>query len=256
LIPLSALYFDDKGNLNAERWPRYNEFSDEVKALCARLVKQGTLRPGKAPPGKPAFLATAVTPGGSRVLIEIEISGVTPDDKTPENSTTDFTVTETDTYAGLGIAKLTETIGTAANGGNRPGLVYVSSAGAPALPQAMTPAVKMYGDPATVDIPANSGGGTAFTLKTRSGGADAAQTTIEIRDVDVTNQTFTLVARWTKTSNAVAMKDLATSFGYVTEIKAPAGGYLAPAAGKIVLSGGADAVALDAVKASATVLTP
>jgi hypothetical protein len=50
------------------------------------------------------------------------------------------------------------------------------------------------------------------------------------------------------------MTGLAAVFAYSIAVTAPAGGFLAPVAGKSTLSGGSDAVAVDAVKSSATVL--
>ena len=69
---------------------------------------------------------------------------------------------------------------------------------------------------------------------------------------DVLGDNFTLIARWTKTSPAVAVSGLAAEIDYVAKVTPPTGGFRAPLEGKISLSGGADAVAVDAVKSSAT----
>jgi hypothetical protein len=249
MIPLSALYFDDKGKLKADHWPLYGANSAAVDTLLARQMKEGVLRAGTKPTAKPSFTATAVSPGAG-VGIDIEISNVAPDAGTPANSKADFKITEKETYTGIELAKLKDRVGTAANGGTTPGLVFVS-AGTPDMPTAGV--YPMAGNPATVKIPKNGGGGDAFELTSRGGGADAALTSVEIKDVNVPAAKFTLVATWTKSSAALAMTGLAAAFAYSLAITAPAGGLLAPVAGKISLSGGADAVSVNPIKSSVTV---
>jgi hypothetical protein len=260
LIPLNAIYFDTNGVIKADRWPLYVTYKTIIDPVLTELVSDGAIVAGPEPPRKPAFTATAVTPGATGIGVTIDISTVVPNTATPPASTADFTVTETDTYTAIKPADLVDTIGKAANGGAHPGLVFVSSAGAPTLPKANVPgtpyamAAAKANDPATVDIP-DSGGGTAFTLQTRAGGADAVLVTIDIKDVDSGKGVFTVVATWAKTQQAVAMSAVAAAFAYVLDIKPPASGFLAPAGGSIVLSGGSDAVAIDPVKASAVILT-
>jgi hypothetical protein len=268
-IPISAIYFDANGAAKADRWPLYNKVDSNnfpykkiIDPLLAELVFQGALIAGPEPPHKPAFTATAKTPGATGILVKIDISNVVADPgNNPPASTADFTVTETDTYTAVTADKLVEAIGNAPNGGQRPGLVFVSSGGAPGLPKpnvADTP-YKMTAananDPATVDIPPDSGAGTAFTLKSRGGGPDASLATIDIQNVDEGAKTFTLVATWTKTQKALAMSGLAAAFNYILDIHSPQGGFLVPAEGSFVLSGGSDAIAVNPVKASAIVFT-
>ncbi len=255
LIPLNAIYFDANGALKADRWPLYATYKTIVDPLLAELLTEGVLLAGPEPPGKPAFSATAKTPGATGILVEIGVANVAPNQGNPPASTADVTVTEKDTYSGIASNKLVETVGNAANGGKRPGLVFVSSGNPPDLPQAGTYAMAAAnpGDPATVDIPKNGGGGNAFTLKTRDRGADAPKVSIDIKDVDATQNTFSLVASWTKTQNALAMSGLAGAFGYVVDIKPPNGGFLTPAEGKTTLSGGSDAISVVSVKASAVI---
>jgi len=249
MIPLSALYFDSTGALKADRWPPYavvNGPDKLVDKFLKRLESEGALQPGKQPAAKPAFTATAVTAGN--VLVQIDIANVAPDAVVAANSKADFVVTETDTYTGLTLATLTGTVGAVANGGSRPGLVFVSSA-VGALPK--NGVYPLAGDPGTVDI-ADGAAGTSFTVTSRAGGADAALTSVEIKNA--ASGTFTLIATWTKTANAQAMTGLAAAFAYVLTITPPAGGFLAPAAGKIVLTGGSDGLVVSPVKASATVV--
>jgi hypothetical protein len=253
LIPLSAVYVDQSGTVKADRWPLYATYKTIVDPLIAVLQSNGVLAPGPEPPRKPAFLATAKTPGASGVAVEIKIGNVVPNTGNPPASIADFTITETDTYTGIPVDKLLEIIGNAANGGKRPGLVFVSSAPPTLLPGPGSFA--MAGDPGKVDIPKNGGGGNAFSLQTRDGGADALNVSIQIKDVDTTLNTYTLIAKWTKTQAAVAMSGLAATFAYVVDITAPGGGFLAPAEGTTALSGGSDAIAVNPVKASAVILS-
>lgn len=254
MIPLTSLYFDATGALKADRWPLYTTHQALVDPLLARFRAAGFLRAGPQPPGKPSFRAVAVTTGAAGILAEIEISNVAPNSAAPANSAADFRVTETETYANIEPVNLIGTIGATPNGGNRPGLVFVPSAPPVGLPRAGTYAMTAAapGDPANVDIPKHAGAGNAFALRTRAGGADAPATSVVIT-VDAPANKFTLVAKWTKAQN-VAMTGLAAAFAYVITVTPPEGGYLAPAAGKTVLSGGSDAVSVDPVKASAIVL--
>jgi hypothetical protein len=257
LLPLNAVYFDSTGTLKADRWPLYATHQAIVDPLLASLRNAGVLLPGPEPPHKPAFTATAKTPGASGVLITIDIANVAANAGTPPSSTADVTLKETDTYAALTPATLVQTIGSAANGGTRPGLVFVSSAGAPALPAAgvYAMAAAAPGGPATADIPNNGAAGTAFTLQTRDGGADAPAVSVQIKDVNAAQGTFTLVVSWSKTQAALAMSGLAAAFAYVIDVQPPPGGFVAPAEGKTTLSGGSDAIAVNAVKASAVIVS-
>jgi hypothetical protein len=267
-IPISAIYFDAHGVPQADRWPLYSNiglnslaYKKVIDPLLADLVSQGTLIAGPEPPLKPAFTATAKTSGATGILVTIAISNVAANSATPSASTGDFTVTETDTYATIGVDKLIETIGNAPNGGRRPGLIFVSSGGPPGLPKENVPGTPYKvtpantNDPATVDITPASGGGAAFTLKTRDGGPDAPLVTIDIKEVDASAKTFTLLATWAKTQKTLAMSGLTAAFSYVLDIQPPQGGFLVPAEGSFVLSGGSDAIAINPVKASAVVVT-
>lgn len=258
LIPLSALYVDQSGVVKADRWPGYNALNSGIIApLVAQLQSDGILVAGPAPQSKPAFSATAKTPGTTGVDVEITIANVAANAGNPPASTADVTVTETDTYSGVAVDKLVDTIGSSANGGKRPGLVFVSSALPTGLPAAGNYPMHAAnpGDPATADIPLNAGGGNAFTLKTRDGGGDAPNVAIQIKDLDAVHNTYTLLARWTKIQNALAMTGLAAAFAFVVDIKAPSGGFLAPAESTTQLGGGSDAIAIDAVKDSAVILS-
>jgi hypothetical protein len=252
MIPLSALYFDDKGVLKADRWPLYTANAASVDPFLKRLVKQGMLKAGATPAAKPAFSATSITTGATGLLTEIEISNVAPNAAVPADSKAKFKVTETHTHTNLKPADSKDVIGAAAGGGSRPGLVFVSSAGVPELPKAGN--YPLTGDPGTVAIPKAAGAGDAFTLQSRAGGPDASLTSVEVTDVNAAAGTFTLIVKWTKSANALKMTDLPATFAYVLTIAAPAGGFLAPVAGKSTLAAGSDAVSVKAVAPSATIL--
>ena len=164
-VPLNAVYFDDNGALKADRWPLYVTHKKIVDPLLDTLRDAGVLTAGPEPPHKPAFSATAKTPGATGVLITIVIANVNANAGNPPASTADVTVTETDTYTGLKPATLVATIGAAANGGTRPGLVFVNSVAAPVRPAAgaYPMAAAALGSPATADIPKDGAAGTAFT---------------------------------------------------------------------------------------------
>lgn len=256
MIPLSALYFDDSGVLKGDHWPLFATYQADVVPLLERLRKGGALQPGPKALAKPAFTATAIT-AGSLATIEIEIGNVVPDEATPADSTADISVTETDLYTGLDAATLKDQLGATAGAGKRPGLVFVSSAAAPTLPQdGVYPAVAAApGDPGTITVDDNDGAGDAFELETRGDGADAILTSVEIKNTDSVSGKFDLVATWTKTVAGVQVDGIGAAFADVISVTAPPGGFLAPSEGTVVLAGGADAIAVDPVKASATVLS-
>ena len=255
MIPLSAIYFDDNGALKADRWPLFATYQAHVVPLLERLRKEGVLRPGEQAVAKPAFTATAITPG-TVATVEIATANVVSDLATPANSTADFTVGETDLYVGLEPATLKATLGETAGTGKRHGLVFVSSAAAPAQPKngSYAAAAAAPGDPGTITVAKDGGAGDAFELETRDDGADAVLTSVDIKDSDAVAGKFTLVAKWSKPAPALAVSGLGAAFADVITVTAPPGGFLAPGAGKVALAGGADAIAVDPVKASATVL--
>jgi len=255
LIPLSAVSFDSSGKATLAAWPLYNTYKTALDLFLPRLLTAGVIQKGPVPPAKPALKATAVTPGASGVAVEMTFANVTPNVATPPASTANVTVKETDTYAGIALAKLVETIGNAANGGTRPGLVFVSGPAPTEMPQNgdYDLAIAAPGSAAKVDVTKTGGGGTAFTLQARS--ADAAGDLINAKISDANNaaKTFTLTVTWNKPVNGAAISTLANQFAFVVKIDPPPGGYRAPVAGKVTLAGGQDAVSLPAVKATAIV---
>lgn len=256
LIPLSAVYFDDQGVPQASRWPRYSaDVADVVDALLNQLVSARLLVPGPEPVRRPAFFATAKTAGARGIGLTIEIADVEPDPDDPPESTATFTVTETNTYSALALADLRDTIGTEANGGARPGLVFVSSAGTPTLPVAGAYTMVAAAGDVSAEVDSEVAGTPAFVLQTRASGADAVLVEIEIADVDDVAETFTLISSWTKEEIDLAMTDLPAAFSFVLEVTAPSGGFRAPTEGSHALEGGADSVTTAPVRASAVVLS-
>ncbi len=254
LVPLGALYFDAEGLLKADRWPDYAANQELIDTHVARLAKAGLLRAGGAPAARPAMLVEAITAGGSGVVIEIEIADVVAAGANPPASVAEFTVRETDTYQDIELDELDEVLGETPGEGTRPGLVFVSGGAAAEMPKAgvYPMAAAAAGDAATVEIPNTAEDGIALTLETRSAGEDAEATEVEIADVDAATETLTLIVRWEKSAQ-VAMTELADTFGHVVKITAPEGGFRAPTVGKWTLGGGSDAVATEAVKASAVI---
>lgn len=257
MIPVSALYFDDAGNLKADRWPLYTANQTTVDAFLGRLRAAGALQAGPEPPVKPALKATAVTKGASGVVVEIEFSNVTANTATPASSTADVTVTETNTFTAIEVGKLVDTMGSTASNGSRPGLVFVSSAGVPTLPKDGTYAfaAPAAGQPVEANIDEEPGPGTAFTLKARAVDPAGAVTEATVSSSDAATQTFTLIVTWTRSVAATAISALAAEFANVVTIEAPDGGYRAPTPGKVTLVGGSDAVAVSSVAQSAIVLS-
>lgn len=256
-LPVTALVFDDDGKLRVSGWEPYDTgkpaLRTAVDAWLKRLRESGALqRAPKAAP-RPAMLAVALTPGAKGVSVALEITKV--DAKTPAgDSLVDATATETNRIEGLTPAKLAETIGTAAGGGTRPGLVFLSSPGTPDLPKAGS---YPQGAPAAkIAIRKHAGSGNAFALEGRGDAAAAALTKVEIADVNAAADTFTLVVRWEKAVKAKKLSDLAAEFAQVVKLSAPDGGLRAPAVGKVQLAGGSDAVSLAARPAAAVILSP
>lgn len=254
LIPLAAVSFNTDGKATLDKWPFYNANKAALDLFLSRLLAAGVVRKGPVPPAKPALKATAVTPAASGVVVEMTFANVTPDAASPPASTADVTVTETDTYAGTALAKLVETIGNAANGGTRPGLVFVAGPAPTEMPQNgdYDLAIGAPGSAATVDV-TKTGGGTAFTLQARSADPAGELITARISNADDTAKTFTLTVSWSKPANGAAISALAAQFAFVVTIEPPADGYHPPAAGKVTLAGGQDALSLPAVKATAIV---
>ena len=254
LIPLSALEFDAEGKLKSDKWPLSADFKGELEPYLKRLNAAEVIAKGPEPKAKPALCVSAVTPGSTGLVIEITFTNVQPKKASPPSSTADVTVEEKHVYKNIALRKLVETIGNKANGGSRPGLVFVSGPVPSSMPVDGEYALKseQQNTSAKVDIP-KRGGGTAFWLEARSAGDDGKLIKTTISDVDTTTNTFTLTVNWAKSVKDKKISTLADEFAFVVTIKPPEDGYSAPPSDTFTLVGGADAVSAPAVKSSATI---
>ncbi|MCC6364383.1 MAG: hypothetical protein IT165_12735 [Bryobacterales bacterium] len=251
-LPVSDIYFEDS-QIKAQG-SLYTANQALFDAFLGHLVKAGAVTPGPQSPTKPVMVLKAKTAGSTGNTILAVFSNF----DSGTNPKFDATVSETDTYTALTPGTVQASLGTAAGNGTRPGLVFVPGAApaSTAVPKAGVYALTIT-SPATAakaDIPLNTGSGTAFSVQAKADGADGELTTVEIKDVDATARTFTLVAAWKKTPAAkVLPTDLASTFSYEMDVTPPEGAAAVgtPAAGSVLLSGGADASA--AVKATAIV---
>ena len=175
-ISLGALT-SDGSSIGLAGWPRTGSPEDtpDVKnaaiAWANYLLAQGTLRTDTSPPG-PAFLVAAVHPGTNGNTITLVLSNVT---KSPSATTLDIAVTVRDTYAGLSLATIADTIGTAVDGGSKPGLIHLASV--PPLAKMPDDAKIASFNPAGTVVQADvkGDGGTAFLLEAPGDGGGASQ---------------------------------------------------------------------------------
>lgn len=254
-IPLSLLYFNAAGTIQADKWPLFGDHEALVKNWLPYLQKQGIIQEGEAPAPVEAMVVKAKTSGAAGNTILLGIENLHPDPADNTITLFDATVTETNTYDGLAPDTVKTVVGEAAGGGSKPGLVFVSSAGDPELPKAgdYPLAGGGAGVASTVDIPNQAETATAFSVSARADGAEGDNTTVTIEDVDTAAVAFTLVAVWTKSAADLEAGELAAAFDYAIAIDPPAGGTVAvPAPGEYALSGGADAQ--DAKPASVTLV--
>jgi hypothetical protein len=253
VIPLSAFYLDDNGVLKSDSALYTGATSKAaVDRRLHELQKQGVVKAATLPPPKPPMVITAKTPGAAGNNISVTFSNVDT-----AAGTFDAELQEQETYEGLTKDTVKNVLGTAAGGGTSPGLVFVSSAGAPTHPADGTYPVIADPDGSENFIANISDGadGTAFTVQSRAVDAEATNTEVEIKNAaDPQNpNTFTLVATWKKKVVGLQPNGLQRSFAYEITVAAPAGGQPGlPAAGTVALRGGANAV--NPAPASATVI--
>jgi hypothetical protein len=253
VIPLSDFYLDDNGVLTSDSTLYTNAKSKAgVDAWLKELQAHGVVKAATLAPPAPAMVITARAQGSSGNNISIAFSNVDPD-----AGTFDAELQEQETYLGLTAGGVKDVLGTAAGGGTSPGLVFVSSAGAPAHPgNGLYPVIADPGGSGNYIADIGDGaGGTAFTVQSRAVDAEATHTVVEIKDAADPQSpgTFTLVGTWKK-PKAVGVQPagLQGGFAYEITVAPPAGGQLGlPAAGTVALRGGANAAAPAA--ASATV---
>ena len=242
-IPLGALSLDSNNQIVVGTWPPYSDlgsdpaFKASVDGWLKFLVGQGELKPAtsgaKAPAG-PAFLVEATHVGATGNDIKLKISHVNPQ-VPPDTTTLDLEVSVVNTYTGLTLATIADTIGTSDGGGSKPGLVFLA---APAPPLAHMPdagVVHMTGLPPHADV--MSGTDLAFTLGARpdgGGGTFDVEVTVHLPD------TFDLKVTWTKPIANKTLLQHAAQFAYIVNIIKPPGGFGVPDEVTVTLSDGAN----------------
>lgn len=258
VLPLSAVAIDNTGKLTSQS-PLYTGAKNKaaVDAWFKELLATGFVRPAPVPPPQTAMVVTAKTPGsmGNNITLTFVVN---------QDGTFNMTVAAVNTWNGLTAATIKAVVGTQPGGGTRPGLVYVSSAPAPATPDVTVPVGLGGNGPYTKDI--NTKNATlAFTLEGAQNTAGGDKTTVEVKNVqDPTDpaSTFTLEAKWPVPGPVTAANkttaylqnpnQVAADFGFVIDVAAgPTGLFLVPAAGTVQLRGGSDGP--QATKASANV---
>ncbi len=262
-LPLSEVYFDDKGQIQAQGPAVSNLVKDKsvLNSWLQYLVGAGLLVPGQNPRSVPALVITAASPGAFGNFIQVTIANpITTDSANPKF---DMTVLATETYTGLTTDStntqnfIQNVLGKTAGGGTQPGLVFVASMGTdvPAVTKSDIPLTITSPNPAVAAVPGASPGSTAFTVQAKTNDPDGAHTSIAIQNVS--GSAFTLVAKWSKTLTQITAAGIGVNFVYVLNVAGPGGATpsLPPAPGTYVLSGGSDAVSLAAATASAILTT-
>jgi hypothetical protein len=239
VIPLSALYFDSGVTLKTSS-PLYAKHKKALDGWLGYLQSSGLVTPAPVAPPAPAMVITAADKGSAGNDIVIAFSNVREDSNT-HHTIFDATLTQTDVFPGLTPDTVKDVLGTSKGTGSRKGLVFVSSGGAPSQPANGSYPLS-GGPPAKADI-SDGHAGTAFSVTTRSGAADSANTTVEITAADDASSpdTFTLTASWSKSAVGIEPGDLETEFGTEITVDPPDGGQLLPPApGSVSLRGGSD----------------
>jgi hypothetical protein len=252
-VPLSAFEFAGSEIQLKSAWSTDFGAGDQqiLLALAAARAATGELVPPPVAGPAPAISFAATVPGseGSNVTV-----GVKPDPAdTVFDAKVEFTVTETDVYAGLtnaGDAAAKIGVDTAPAGATDPpkgtGLVVVKKSSIVSgddLPDAKSITAKAAG----TDV--KSGSKVLFTLLPRTG-APAAGIPVEI-GVDATAKTFSVTAAYD--SGAQSKIDLTNldampaPVKFVVTAAAPSSGLAVPFARDVTLAGGAPGIAATGV---------
>jgi len=253
-IPASLIYFEDGAAKFMPPAGMPSGSSDAIGKWLTVLAREGIIKPDTQAPPIPAMVITAKDAGSAGNTIVVAITNVRPKPTDASKTIFDATVTETNTYVGLTPTTLKTTIGTVAGDGEKPGLVFVSSAANSVQPKDGDYA--LTGEPAKVDVLKANGSAGGFELTAKAAGADGALTKATVSGAadPTAPDTFSLVVVWTKSAANIEASELQGQFAYEITVAAPPGGTLAaPAAGTYILSGGGEAQA--AAKASASIPT-
>lgn len=249
-IPLSALEIDDSGVVQPKvDWPPTaadGALKANINTWLAYLTKAGAISRRATPP-PPAMVIAAADGGASGNSIEITFKNVT-------GNKFDVDVLEVDSYPDLTAATIEAVLGKLAGSGQKPGLVFVSSATPPSDPGKVTAAPLVTAAPGTAaaSLDVKKGTTVAFTLQAKNNSADGAKTEVTIPTPS--GGKFNLEARWSGSATQITAAEMDAHFGYIIKTTAPPGRpFGVPAEGKVTLSGGADPT--PPAKASATVLS-
>jgi hypothetical protein len=262
-IPLTAFTFDANNNLVVD--PAWNTVTQAQPAsgFLAYAVKEGLIAPAALPSPFPAMLIRAADPGtgGNNISISVTISTSTasPPSDDPTQVPFSLTVTETDFYSSLTAATIEGVLGSSAVTGTSPGLVQVVSGSVDPMGDPIATSGPLAGSPAQLDVDGTGSPALVFTLIAKKTGTDGILTNVVVTPDTSSppsgNQTFSLLATWTKTVSGITLADLDTvissDLGYEITVSKPTGGaYSVPTAGVTQLSGGAQGTS-----ASATLFT-
>lgn len=274
IIPLSVLYFDDKGlQIDKKRLqptidlddPSHSDDQKVIVAMLKSLVNDQVLQHDTTTPPAPAMKISAVSPGSAGNRITVQFKNITPDPSDPTNpkkTTFDATIHQTDIYTGLSIDPtktnyVKKVLGTETISAAQPGLVQAQDADSdPVSRPANTNApISLIdgGDPSTsghADLPKNGGGGNAFTLRARKPGLASNQIQVTVSGVD--SSTFNLKVDYNEDVPTIKTGDLPGKLNtYLTQVSLPDGvtSYGVPTPGTLTLVGGAEQQA--AIPASA-----
>jgi len=256
-IPLSELsYSADKVDASGWFTALGTAATPQVKQAATdwvgQLVAAGQVKPGTVPSPPPppvAMLLTSRFPGSVGNKIQVQF---TPN--VGAAGTVDVAVSATQTYPGLTPATVQAVLGTSPGGGSAPGLAYAAPGGpAPVLPRNMTQAATASGGNWQVVLLVNdqTSNATALTLYTVGSGNGAGHTAVTVANANKAAGQFDLTVTWqfSATGLTAAAFQADPNFSYLLDVEPPTvgGAVGTPAAGTVVLTGGADPTPATAV---------
>ncbi|MDD5034276.1 MAG: hypothetical protein PHE55_05920 [Methylococcaceae bacterium] len=221
---------------------------NDITPLLGQLNKEGVLQTVETPSTSKAMVVTAADVGALGNTIEVSFSKF----QRPAGGTVSFDVTVTETIIYKNVTPTTVKTILGATADEKPGMIFVSSAGTPKIPGKADNPYPLAGDPAKAQI-LDATAATAFEVTAKKGGPDSALITVAISELTSTD--FTLTAVWSKTATGMTAATLkANPFSYKIKIDPPiTGGDLGiPSEGIVKLFGGVDAQS--ATSASAVVI--
>jgi hypothetical protein len=215
--------------------------SPKLLAWLQYLVDRGYISPLPAPPPEAALVVQAARPGAYGNNIELTIApGTIP-------GRVDVTASVTDRYEELTAGTIKAVLGD--SGDPKPGLLQVKSVGADGVPDA-GPVSRAAGPTWSL----SDAGTELAVLEPSHAGAPFNKGDVSVVVRDVNSPKFTLTVDWTNTVHNADPSDFDTDLGdlgfLVTVPNAPPQVFKEPRPGTIQLSGGRDASAETAAKAT------